>query len=626
MDSSRRNEIDFLRAISVLSVIIFHIDKQIFPLGYLGVDLFFVISGYLITKNIIKSYQNNNFSFIKFYLKRVRRILPALLIVLLFTLIAAVVILLVADLKKLSESIITSLLFVSNFYFWITGGYFSTSDELKPLLHLWSLSVEEQFYLFFPIFLILIFKIFKDLKIRLLSLFIVIVISYWINIIFISKGHYDPIFFLFPARVWQFGLGGFLAFFPNLRVKNTYLDSLYLILAFGLIIINFCTTLKGLPAGTLLSIGTVMILFKLQNENNILFKFINLKFFIFLGLISYSLYLWHWPIISFIKYISIGKISFSYILVAIFLTFSLSTISWKYIEQPFIKSLPTKKVLINITAIYFLITALSLIILNSKNFPSRYDKFPNNLANAVGSTYHCSLSEYRKYGHSYACIINNKIKKKPEIILFGNSHAHMYGWGLKEILIERSEQGLTIPLNSCLPFVDLNISQDCMPKVRSYVNSILNDQNIKTVIIGLTWYVDDLIDSNGKKINDYNYSARIEAMNKLILSLNKKGKKVYLLGPIETPQKEFASILSRKIAFQNIQNYNLSVPKENFISKYQIPLEYFSKNLGKNFLLPHKILCDSQNCNFADKQGSYFSDTNHLSFYGSLKMKPLFNF
>ena len=169
----RRTDIDTLRAISVISVIIFHLDKILFPNGFLGVDLFFVISGYVITNSISKSLKSKNFSFLNFYLKRARRILPALLLVLLTSLIIATVILLTADLKRFSESLLSSIGFVSNFYFWLTGGYFSTNDQLKPLLHLWSLAVEEQFYLFFPIFLFIIFKIFKKFKYYLLGIIIV---------------------------------------------------------------------------------------------------------------------------------------------------------------------------------------------------------------------------------------------------------------------------------------------------------------------------------------------------------------------------------------------------------------------------------------------------------------------
>ena len=625
MEKLRRNEIDFLRAISVISVIIFHLNKEIFPLGYLGVDLFFIISGYLITRNILKDYRDNKFSFKIFYLKRVRRILPVLLVVLLATTIASTFILLVADINKFSESMLTSLGFVANFYFWITGGYFSTSDELKPLLHLWSLSVEEQFYLFFPLFLIIIFKTFKSLSVHIFFIVFVIIASYGVNIFFILKGHYDPIFFLFPGRVWQFGVGSLFAFLPNIRIKNLYLDSLYLVIAFGLILINFNSIIDGLPAGTLLSIGSVMILYKLQNEKNQLFKFLNLKILIFVGLMSYSLYLWHWPIISFLKYISIGKLSYTFMFLALFLTFGLATLSWRYIEQPFIKSIKSRNVLIYVTSGYLLLIFLCLTILNLKDFPSRYDKFPNNLAKAVGSTYHCSISDYRKYGYSYACIMNEGVRKKPATILFGNSHAQMYGWGLKEVLIDKNEQALVIPLNTCLPFIEINISKSCLTKAKTYFNAILNDENIKIVIIGLTWYVNQVVDSKGNNINDLDFSVRIKATNNLISLLKKKGKKVYLLGPIEIPDKELASILSRQIAIKKIKDYEISSPRINFNKKYNFPIEYFSKRLKGNFLLPHKILCDIKNCYFADNKGSYFADTNHLSFYGSSKMKDLFN-
>ena len=178
MNKSRRVDIDFLRGIAVISVIIFHLDPGFFPRGYLGVDLFFVISGYLITKSILKSYQSNSFKFSEFYLRRIKRILPVLLVVLFISSFFALIILLTSDLKKFTESLISSLGFVSNFYFWITGGYFATNNQLKPLLHLWSLSVEEQFYLFYPIFLYIIFKFFKSLNLRLIAVIIVSIFSF----------------------------------------------------------------------------------------------------------------------------------------------------------------------------------------------------------------------------------------------------------------------------------------------------------------------------------------------------------------------------------------------------------------------------------------------------------------
>ena len=197
MNKTRRIDIDFLRALSVLSVIIFHLDRSFFPLGYLGVDIFFIISGYLISKIIIKECNNNSFSFYNFYIRRVRRIIPVLLLVLITITILSSFLLLLSDLKSLSKSLLSSLGFFPNMYFWITGGYFGTNDELKPLLHLWSLGIEEQFYLFFPLifYFILKKKFFKKIKIFVVLFFIII--SYSLNLILIQKGHFDPIFFFY---------------------------------------------------------------------------------------------------------------------------------------------------------------------------------------------------------------------------------------------------------------------------------------------------------------------------------------------------------------------------------------------------------------------------------------------
>ena len=626
MQKLRRSEIDVLRAISVLCVIIFHFDKNIFPLGYLGVDIFFVISGYLITKNILTNYRDNKFKFSTFYLNRIRRILPALLFVLITCLTVSIFILLTSDLNRFLESLLTSLGFFSNIYFWITGGYFSTSDELKPLLHLWSLSVEEQFYLFFPLFLIFIFKLFKNIKIQLFFIFLISVISFFINLVFIYKGHFDPIFFLFPARIWQFGLGAFFAFLPSLRIKNIYFDSIYLITSFLLIFFNFAKTLVFLPQATLMCVGTAMILYKSKNINNYLFNILNSKILIFIGLISYSLYLWHWPIISYLKYISIGNLTNTYIFLGILLTFFLSFLSWKFIEQPFIQKYSTKKVLVFVIFSYVTLLSLSSFIITNKNFPSRYDQYSNNLAEAIGTTYHCSIFDYIKFGYSYACLLNQGIKKKPEIVLFGNSHAHMYGWPVKQQLLKYKKQGITIPLNSCLPLIDKNISISCINKANQYFEAIIKDQNIKTVIIGLTWYVDELIDKENRTYKDSDFSLRMKSLNFLINELKKNNKTVYLIGPIETTQKEFASVLSREIAFKKEKSLSIFKSRKEFDKNYDKPIKFFSGNLKNFFLQPHKFICDKEKCYFADLNGSYFSDTNHLSYYGSMKMTNLFNF
>lgn len=625
MNKVRRAEIDSLRAISIISVIVFHLNKDFFPYGYLGVDLFFVISGYLITRSIINDYKNNNFSFYNFYLRRIRRIFPVLLTVLLVTFFLGFIILLTPDFKRFTESLITSLGFISNFYFWITGGYFSSNDELKPLLHLWSLSVEEQFYLFFPLLMYLIFKFFKKINSILIIIFIISLISFAINIYFISKGHREPIFFLFPARVWQFGAGAFFAFLPNLNIKNIWLDSCYVCIAILLIFYNFFIKISYLPDATLMSIGAIMILYKKNKKKNYFSNIFNFKPLIFIGLISYSLYLWHWPIISFIKYINVDPIDFQHMLIGVVITLFLSILSWKFIEQPFLYKYSNNKLFGFVCLSYLFLILSSSIIFFSNNLPSRYDKFPNKLAESVGSRFYCNLFEYRKFGDTYACLINSKVKKETNIILFGNSHAHMYGHAFKSYLSSTNQKGYIVALNSCLPFIDKNISIHCLKKARSYFSSIINSKNLEHVLIGFTWYTDKLIDEKGNFYKDTDFVIRKNSINLIIDKLKKNNKKIYLIGPIEIPNEDIALNLSREIVFKNKENYKLFRPIKIFEKRYSEIIDFYEKKFKKNFFQPHKILCDKLKCYFADQDGSFFSDTNHLSYYGSMKMEVFFD-
>jgi peptidoglycan/LPS O-acetylase OafA/YrhL len=626
----RRLDIDTLRAVAVSAVIIFHLDPNFFPNGYLGVDLFFVISGYLITQSILKSYKKKKFSFSEFYYKRIKRILPVLLVVLTASLFFALIFLLTNDLKKFNESLISSLGFVSNIYFWLTGGYFSTNNQLKPLLHLWSLSVEEQFYIFYPIFLYLIFRYFKSFNYRFFAIILISITSFFLTTFFIKKG-FSPrqaMFFLSPFRVWQFGMGAIFAFLPNLKLNNIFIDSTYLLLALFLIFFNFFYKISFLPEATLICFGASLILFKSINEKNYLSKIFKLKILIFVGVISYSLYLWHWPVISFLKYLHVEKISFFHMILSLAVIFSLSFLSWKFVEQPFLYKFSKKKTLIFISINFAFLLLISLVIIFAQNIPSRYSKYSNEVANAVGSSYRCLMHVEKiiPFGDSYACIINTKEKKPAKTVLYGNSHALMYGYAYKSFLDINKEKGMTAGLgNGCLPFLDLNISKDCLNKSKAYFNSIVNLPEIKNVIIGFTWYKEKLVNEDGEIFYDNDFSLRKIAIDNLIENFNRNNKNVYLIGPIEIPKIDFPSNLSREIAFKKKQKVIIYKSRKEFDQIYSKSIEYYKNELGKYFIQPHKVLCDEENCYFADNKGSFFSDQNHLSYYGSNKMLKLFN-
>jgi peptidoglycan/LPS O-acetylase OafA/YrhL len=208
-----RYDIQGLRGLAILSVILFHFFPKFFPMGYLGVDLFFVISGFLITSIISKKLEEKKFSFKLFFIKRVYRIIIPILFILLFFGIISFLILLPKDLNTFWNSALSTLLFVPNIFFWITGGYFGTSNEYKPLLHLWSIGLELQFYFLFPFILVFIFKNFNNKKI---FLFLALLIIFFIINLFTINTNFS--FFNLPGRMWEFFIGSFFFLLPKIVI------------------------------------------------------------------------------------------------------------------------------------------------------------------------------------------------------------------------------------------------------------------------------------------------------------------------------------------------------------------------------------------------------------------------
>ena len=625
MTNTRRKDIDVLRALAVIPVIIFHFKKELFPLGYLGVDIFFVISGYLIAKIILKDFINNSFSFFDFYTRRIKRILPAFLLVITVSLFFALGIFFINDVKNFLQSVISSLFFVPNFYFWITGGYFGSNDELKPLLHLWSLGIEIQFYMLFPIFFFILYK--KTFNLKKITIFIILIslISFLLNVFFIYKGHKDILFFLFPFRIWEFGLGILTAFFQIKNKNNIFFEKYRTSIGLIFIIFNYFFKFDYFPDSLFICIGTALLLFKENIYKNFFNKIFNSSTLIFVGLISYSLYLWHWPVASYLKYISVDKLSNTYIFFGILLTLILSFFSWKYVEKPFLenKKISTSVFKYVFTTYSFLILS-SFLIITDKTFPSFHDKYLNKLSAQTSTTYHCSLLNSHFYGDSIGCLMNESAKKDYTVGIFGNSHAAMYGWGIKKQLSKDNSQALLLHLNHCLPLIDANTSSMCLRKANNYFDSIIRDTKIKKVIIGLTWYSQVTVDKDNKLLKDPDFYHRNISLVNLIDKLRESKKEVYLIGPLSIPNFDISS-QARKITFGKEKKLNLSIPKNIFLEKNFKSIDLFTKKLGSKFLRPDKILCNKKECFFGDSKGFFFSDSTHLGKYGSIETSKLFD-
>jgi peptidoglycan/LPS O-acetylase OafA/YrhL len=619
-----RREIDGLRALAIVPVIIFHFFPSELPLGYLGVDLFFVISGYLITCILINELDTETFTFSGFYARRVRRILPAALLVLIATSLFALVILSSPDLLRYVTSLISTLTFTANIYFWRTGGYFSTNDELKPLLHMWSLGVEEQFYLLFPILLFVLFKLIKLHQYRLLAISFFLASSFILNIYILSIGGANPAFFLLPTRIWQFAIGAFIALASRQMLEKKLCDKKVMLLGIFLICANYFFIIPTLPSATLMSIGIGLLLWHRVPYDTVVGRLLTIKPVVFLGLISFSLYLWHWPILVFLRYIYIQPPPLIALITGIVLTLFLSYLSWKFIEVPFRKTKSKKSLLLFIVGSYLTLLTLFGVTTLNDGFPTRHSQSANNIANSIASNYRCSTFSFISYGGSIACLVGDESSKNYSVALYGNSHALMYAPAFISVLEEKSQSGLIVPSTGCLPTTDINISTDCLSLALKNYEAIVDDEKIKTVIIALTWYENKLVNKMKTLIKDEDFSIRKQSLINLIRGFEKAGKKVFLIGPISIPNFNFASVVSRQLIFNEKSKPDLSISKKDFDKKFAVIINELETELSDQLILPHRELCDDNTCYFGSDKMAYFADTDHLSYDGAMKMKQLF--
>ena len=337
---SYRPEIDGLRALAVIVVMMFHA-KIALSGGYVGVDIFFVISGYLITSLIVKDLQKGTFTFVAFWERRIRRILPALSVVVIVLLVAGWFLLLPEDYVALGRSTMALAAIVANIYFWRnTSGYFANTEEM-PLLHTWSLAVEEQFYLIMPLFLVIAFRLSAPLllPVVIVSMFGSLAVSAYAVAVFPGAA-----FYFLPSRAWELLIGSILALMPASWIPNNRLAretityvGLACIVA-SCVLYTEATPFPGLAALVPCSGTAVIIWANTLGPSGMRLTSAGALFasrpFVFLGLISYSLYLWHWPLLAFSNYWSLWPLSLTSRLGLLALAFLLATLSWRFVETP----------------------------------------------------------------------------------------------------------------------------------------------------------------------------------------------------------------------------------------------------------------------------------------------------
>lgn len=332
-----RREIDGLRAIAVIPVILFHAGFEAFAGGFVGVDVFFVISGYLITTIILNDLREQRFSIVEFYERRARRILPALFLVMTACIPLAWWLLPPTEMRDFAQSLVATVWFSSNGLFWLESGYFDTAAELKPLLHTWSLAVEEQYYLLFPLLLMCIWRFGNRVMLATLGI---------LSLLSLAIAHWgiarDPAasFYLLPARAWELLLGSFLSIHltastqqPSAGWRNEIGSGLGLaLIGFSVLTYDQHTPFPGVHA-LAPTLGTALIILA-ATPQTLVGRMLGHRLLVGIGLISYSAYLWHQPLFAFHRHSSLAE-HWSISVILILLTLALAFLSWKYVESPF---------------------------------------------------------------------------------------------------------------------------------------------------------------------------------------------------------------------------------------------------------------------------------------------------
>lgn len=642
---SYRPDIDGLRAIAVLLVILFHAGATLLPGGFIGVDVFFVISGFLITSIIHKELGKKTFSFNNFYKRRITRILPAFYTVLFASFIAAVILLTPGDLKNFIHSARYAVGFLSNLYFYRHTGYFAPASEQMPLLHTWSLSIEEQFYIFWPILLILLSKYFSVKKLLVVSASLTAVLLAYAEIS--TQLDSEQAYYLLPSRAFELMIGATLAFLPKPQVSSKNQQLMFQLLgALGLALIIIPaliyseeTLFPGLNAFYPCA-GAALLIYT-GNTQTYVSKLLSLRGVVFTGLLSYSLYLWHWPILAFFRY-SFLHFTTLHAVIAILLTVLFSLLTRKYIEEPLRKK--HKGSFKKVFLIYFFIPAL--IVLASYKIIRQNDGFPQRLSPESLSTIQLIKEEFsssKTIQHElFESYLIGDVAQDFTAVLWGDSHAQHYRGFLDTLGSENAFSAVSITTGDCQPLIGTfrlkhgnAPKQACLNSNQRFIDSLALEK-IKTVYIAGRWamYMETetvegekrsrgfIGDEQSKEESRAN-SQRVfrDGLIRTIELVHSKGKQVVIFEQVPAYNYDPANCSIKKVQYPKLFSEDCDVPVSFVTQRQKRYLAVFEeiKQLYPTVqvISLSNILCDEKACHSELDNTPVYFDNDHINTTGS---------
>jgi peptidoglycan/LPS O-acetylase OafA/YrhL len=643
-----RPDIDGLRALAVLSVVAYHLDIASVSGGYVGVDVFFVISGYLITRIIYTAIRSQSFSLLDFYERRIRRLFPALFSVFLFSLALSYFLFLPKDFQSVFQSLVAATLFASNLLFWKTAGYFDSTAELKPLLHTWSLSIEEQFYLLYPLLLFLISRL--PLRRAFAILFVIACLSLFFSEFYLH-GQSPSVFYLPQFRAWELLTGALLAigFFPPVRSRlgRETLSCLgIVVLGYGIFAFDDQTLFPGAKA-LFPCLGAALIIHADASERTFVGRVLGCKFLIAFGLISYSLYLWHWPLIVFTKYYAIRPF-FGYEKLALLAASCLlSALSWRYIERPFRgkSRLLTKKRLFGCAGVMMAaFVSVGLAGHIKQGFPERLPEEVVRLADASFKLRQlhgdCIDLPPHRINTGQACKLGKATSERIDFIVWGDSHAFSMAESLHLAADQNAQAGLLYAHTSCPPLLEVErfnaYEQGCRKFNDSVKQWLQQNKHVGTVFLVARWAISAegtrygteqgppvVISPKGIQGNPETLKAGLE---RTLRFLTEEGFQAVFVNQVPEIGWNVPLTLAREMLFK--RNTAHPAPTIEDYQKRQQTIINIVNELSQYYSFKvadvASVLCASLRC-LIEKEGySLYKDDDHLSIYGASLLSELF--
>jgi len=654
-----RPEIDGLRALAILPVIFFHAGFSTFSGGFIGVDVFFVISGYLIATIIQSELKQDTFSLAKFYEKRARRILPALMLVLLFCLPIAWVYLLPRHMLDFSQSLVAILAFSSNVLFFLESGYFHAAAEFKPLLHTWSLSVEEQFYFLLPFILILVH--------RYATRWLVIVLSALMAASFacgewLSVSAPAAAYFLLPGRAWEPLLGALIGVCLQKDVRCNiplWMEEVAALVGMALILYAVFFYSKAIPWPGFYTlaptIGAALVIV-FATSKTWTGRFLANRFFVGIGLLSYSAYLWHQPIFAFARHRSLTPPSDEIFALLIIISICLSYVSWRFVELPLRdnRRWPSKRFVILLAPFYLAIITFGLLGHYSKGFKTRHSLSDNIKASSARHQLRgaCNPSDNAVDVLYKPCLLGKKNTGAPAFAVFGDSHADSLNPVFHALGQERGFQYAYMGMSACPPLLGVDVSANRAPRVcenhNEKIYGYVRDRGVKNVFLVARWslytqgeYNKEMTRSflqygraNATDVNAsmVNFSA---AVKNTLHAYRLIGSKIFIV--LQVPQHKIQplQVYSRIHSFglKNSSSASMAVEKASVSLQDHSALQSFNRSFflslpkTEDFYVinPDPVFCNDERCLLGNSETSFYLDDDHVNPHGAMRLLPIIN-